>query len=365
MCGTCWPSGAPASSGSSAAPGLADGDVLDALWDLVWAGEVTNDAFAAVRASVASGAGGGAGVRAGPAQSRPRLGSLAALGPPRGQGRWSAGRAGPLVPRRARPVPRRPRVAGVLLERYGVLTRDAVRSEGVPGGFSGIYPVLRAMEESGRIRRGYFVAGLGGAQFALPGAVDRLRGMRDGAGDDGSSDPALVLAATDPANAYGLALPWPAKGPQRVAGAYVVLVDLVASLYVERGGRRAGRPPRTVRRGMGGQAAVDGPGRRWDPVGPLVAPGPAALPRRPRALPQRRRVRPVAEGPGPLRLRDGRGCKPVPEGGWPSRGGRRAHRLARRLVGRTVTATQPGAPGPPTGWSGRRPPASPAASTSG
>jgi ATP-dependent Lhr-like helicase len=129
-------------------------------------------------------------------------------------------------------------VAGVLLERYGVLTRDAVRGEGVPGGFSGIYPVLRAMEESGRIRRGYFVAGLGGAQFALPGAVDRLRGMRDGAG--GAPSPrskAFVVAATDPANAYGLVLPWPVKGAQRVAGAWVVLVDLVASLYVERGGK--------------------------------------------------------------------------------------------------------------------------------
>ncbi len=94
------------------------------------------------------------------------------------------------------------------------------------------------MEESGRIRRGYFVAGLGGAQFALPGAVDRLRTVRDGSDGDGSSDPAvLVLAATDPANAYGLVVPWPVKGPQRVAGAWVVLVDLVASLYLERGGK--------------------------------------------------------------------------------------------------------------------------------
>src|ERR1700674_1921770 len=109
-------------------------------------------------------------------------------------------------------------MAEMLLERYGVLTRDAIRGEGVPGGFAGIYPVLRAMEESGRIRRGYFVAGQGGAQFALPGAVDRLRTCPDGPPVDGSSAPAvLVLAATDPANAYGLILPWPVKGPQRVA----------------------------------------------------------------------------------------------------------------------------------------------------
>jgi ATP-dependent helicase Lhr and Lhr-like helicase len=163
---------------------------------------------------------------------RPRLGSLAALGPPRGQGRWS------LVERElapADPTGAGVAIAGLLLERYGVLTRDAVRGEGVPGGFAGIYPVLRAMEESGRIRRGYFVAGLGGAQFALPGAVDRLRSVRDSAAGDGSS--VLILAATDPANAYGLILPWPVKGPQRVAGAWVVLVDLLASLYVERGGK--------------------------------------------------------------------------------------------------------------------------------
>jgi len=94
-----------------------------------------------------------------------------------------------------------------------------------------VYPVLRAMEEAGRIRRGYFVAGLGGAQFALPGAVERLRSHRDGDGR------ALVLAATDPANAYGLALPWPVRGPTRSAGSYVVTVDGVASLYLERGGR--------------------------------------------------------------------------------------------------------------------------------
>src|SRR5207248_9434002 len=124
------------------------------------------------------------------------------------------------------------RLASVLLDRHGVLTRESVRGEGHPGGFAGVYPVLRAMEEAGRARRGYFVAGLGGAQFALAGAVDRLRARPD---DDAVK--ALVLAATDPANPYGVALPWPVKGPQRAAGAYVVLLDGVPSLYLERGGR--------------------------------------------------------------------------------------------------------------------------------
>lgn len=129
-------------------------------------------------------------------------------------------------------------MAGTLLDRHGVLTREAVRGEGIGGGFAGVYPVLRAMEEAGRIRRGYFVTGLGGAQFALPGAVDRLRSARDGSPT--GHDPALVLAATDPANAYGLSLPWPeemAGRPARVAGAYVVLIGGVASLYVERNGK--------------------------------------------------------------------------------------------------------------------------------
>ena len=129
-------------------------------------------------------------------------------------------------------------LAGSLLERHGVLTREAVRGEGLPGGFAGVYPVLRALEEAGRIRRGYFVAGRGGAQFALPGAVDRLRSCRDGPAD---GQPAVVvLAATDPAQPYGLSLPWPkveGTRPQRVAGAWVALLAGEPVLYVERGGR--------------------------------------------------------------------------------------------------------------------------------
>jgi ATP-dependent Lhr-like helicase len=205
--------------------GPSDDETVDALWDLVWAGEVTNDSFAAVRALAAKKRSGGK-ARGG----RPRLGNLTALGPPKAQGRWSlvASEVGEADPTRAAHT-----LAGVLLERHGVLTREAVRGEGVPGGFAAVYPVLRAMEEAGRIRRGYFVAGLGGAQFALPGAVDRLRQFRD----PSSAPKAQLLAATDPGNPYGLALPWPVRGAQRAAGAHVVLIDGEAALYVEKGGR--------------------------------------------------------------------------------------------------------------------------------
>lgn len=128
-----------------------------------------------------------------------------------------------------------------LLERHGVLTRAGALAEEVPGGFAAVYPVLRAMEEAGHARRGYFVAGLGGAQFALPGAVDRLRAMRTTEEDAAP----LVLAAADPANPYGAALAWPetaaagrARGPSRTAGAYVALVAGVPVAFLERGARK-------------------------------------------------------------------------------------------------------------------------------
>jgi ATP-dependent Lhr-like helicase len=130
-------------------------------------------------------------------------------------------------------------VALALLERYGVVTRAAVVAEGVPGGFSAIYPVFRAMEDAGRVRRGYFVEGLGAAQFALPGAVDRLRAVRDTRGED----PVVhVVAAADPASPWGGILPWPRRDPDadrrviaRAAGAHVVLVEGVPVLVTERG----------------------------------------------------------------------------------------------------------------------------------
>ena len=216
--------------------GPSDRETLDALWDLVWAGEVTNDSFAPVRVLTGgrkrSGSGGGG--RAATGRRRPRLGTLTVMGPPTGQGRWSLVERGGVEPTVAAHA-----LAGSLLERHGVLTREAVRGEGIAGGFAAVYPVLRAMEDSGRVRRGYFISGLGGAQFALPGAVDRLRQFRD-ADADGGRHRVLLLAATDPANAFGVALPWPdavtegAGRPQRVAGAYVVILDGQPTLFIER-----------------------------------------------------------------------------------------------------------------------------------
>jgi len=122
-----------------------------------------------------------------------------------------------------------------LLERYGVLTREAALGEEAEGGFAGVYPVLKALEERGQVRRGYFVAGLGAAQFAVAGAVDRLRGERDDA-----ADPPIVLAATDPAQPFGAAVPWPNSTgrPARAAGALVVLAGAEPLAYLERGAHK-------------------------------------------------------------------------------------------------------------------------------
>jgi ATP-dependent Lhr-like helicase len=219
--------------------------VSEALWDLVWAGEVTNDAFAPLRASRLALAGTAA-ARA-TARGRARrfgAGSLRAGRPPSGgavQGRWSL--TGSLFAPRAEPRERRRALAELLLERYGVLTREQVLSDGVEGGFSGLYPSLSELETLGVCRRGYFVEGLGAAQFALPGAVERLRGVRSQSSLHGAGEPrARVLAAVDPAQPYGAALPWPrreqaGRRPARAAGAYVVLVDAEPGLYLERGGR--------------------------------------------------------------------------------------------------------------------------------
>ena len=193
--------------------------MLDALWDLVWSGEVTNDTFAPLRLL---------GPMARRPTARPRLPRLTQ---PRATGRWSL--VSDIVGAGANATERLHSEAGVLLQRHGVLTREAVIGEGWPGGFASLYPVLRAMEESGRIRRGYFIEGLGGSQFALPGAVDRLRSLRDSGGG------IVALAATDPANAFGTILPWPQSDGRmgRAAGAYCVVDDGRLVLYLERGGR--------------------------------------------------------------------------------------------------------------------------------
>ena len=223
---------------ASAAGPIAEREILDALWDLVWAGQLTNDTFAPLRALR---------WRRPTGEHRPRPGRLQ-MGPPEASGRWSLvepGGAGTSSEKSgASATQRLHSLSMALLERHGVLTREAVAAEEVAGGFSALYPVLRAMEESGRIRRGYFVDGLGAAQFALPGAVDRLRSMRESPdGRSSGAGPVVhLMAAADPGNAYGAALAWPRRGDadrqplSRAAGAYVVLVDGAAVLYMDRGG---------------------------------------------------------------------------------------------------------------------------------
>ncbi len=212
---------------------LAPEALQEALWDLVWAGEATNDAFAPLRAPRLTLAraqrdrtrGGSRG--AGRFVGRPRRGAAAQV-----QGRWS--QTAPLFRSAADPVARRRALSELLLERYGVLTREQVLAEGVAGGFSTLYPELAQLETLGIARRGYFVEGLGAAQFALPGAVERLRSQPD------DEQQPVVLAAVDPAQPYGAALPWPARdeqrAPARAPGAYVVLAGGEPILYLERSG---------------------------------------------------------------------------------------------------------------------------------
>ena len=268
--------------------------MLAALWDLAWAGLVTNDAFTPVRAHT----GGGTPTRrrTGSGARRPRRPprSLSRSGPPAAAGRWSQ------VAELREELPHTERAAALatqLLDRHGVVTRSGVGAEDIPGGFSAVYAVLATMEESGRVRRGYFVEGLGGAQFAIPGAVDRLRALRASevttpdtgswggdwwsSGDEAEADPPLTLAATDPANPFGAALPWPDApgggrgGPRRAAGAHVVVRDGRLLAYLERGGRsvltytrdRRGPPrgrPGARRDALGGthRTAADRPYRR-------------------------------------------------------------------------------------------------------
>ena len=210
-----------------AAAGASERETLAELWSLVWAGAVTNDAWQPLRS--------GAALRAveppRPGRTGRRARPTASL--PAARGRWS------LVEGLLQPAPapreRARALAETLLDRHGVVTRAAVLGEGIPGGFSAVYGELRLMEEAGLAQRGYFVEGLGGAQFAVTTAVERLRDVREA----DPVAPPVVLAAVDPANPYGAALPWPEASRKlaRIAGAWVVLAGGKPALYVEKGGR--------------------------------------------------------------------------------------------------------------------------------
>lgn len=227
--------------------GHTETDLKAALWELIWAGWITGDTFAPVRALLG---GSGARKRAQPAHRShrpPRLSrysvahATARTADPTVAGRWSL-----------LPVPepdstlRAHFQAELLLNRHGVLTKGAAAAEGVPGGFATLYKVLSAFEDAGRCQRGYFVESLGGAQFAVASTVDRLRSYLDGVDPERPEYRAVVLAAADPANPYGAALPWPAAEgndsraaarPGRKGGALVVLVDGELAWFLERGGR--------------------------------------------------------------------------------------------------------------------------------
>jgi ATP-dependent helicase Lhr and Lhr-like helicase len=217
----------------AASPGAPDPELLAALWDLVWAGEVTNDSIAPLRAVVAGGRGPST------PRGRPRPGRLSRLGPPAGAGRWSL--VAPLLARAPAPTAAAHALALQLLERHGVVTREAVLAEGVTGGFTSVYGVLKVLEERGQVRRGYFVDGLGAAQFALPGAVDRLRSARDTPDPVLHPDdvpPPIQLAATDPAQPYGASLAWPttAGRPARRTRSVVISRAGVPLVWFDRQG---------------------------------------------------------------------------------------------------------------------------------
>ena len=221
-------------------------DILETLWQMVWAGEVTNDTLEPLRSRAPTArlrllARGHASFRGRAVRSEVELpsrqnefddqraralhrhgGRAVRTGTPGSEGRWSL-RASRWDARTD--TDRRAALARLLLDRYGIVTRETAHAEGIDGGFTAVYDVLKALEEQGRVHRGYFVEGRGGAQFALAGAEERLRALPRAS----DSDRALVLAATDPANAWGALIDWPpssvASRPQRAAGALVVLRD--------------------------------------------------------------------------------------------------------------------------------------------
>jgi ATP-dependent Lhr-like helicase len=226
-----------------AAGGGYPGETVDALWDLVWKGAITNDTFHALRAFArAPVRRGRKDARAGQAFRSRRV------APPSAEGRWSL--LAERVPSPANDTQWSTAMAQQLLARYGVITRDVAAAEGITGGFGAVYDVLKALEDAGRVRRGYFVGGVGATQFALPAALDLLRALRDAA-DEAE---VVTLAAADPANPYGTTLKWPSfarasegkpgdadteagRAPTRTVGALVVLVNGALAAYIPRGAR--------------------------------------------------------------------------------------------------------------------------------
>jgi ATP-dependent Lhr-like helicase len=227
--------------------GAADDKALvAAIWDLVWAGLITNDTFSPLR-TLTGGGGSHRATRATPrartyrGRAVPRPTMATRVGGPRLGGRWSIL---PLAEGDA--TIRAAATAEILLDRYGIVTRGSVATEGVPGGFALAYKVLSGFEEKGRARRGYIIDGLGAAQFSTSGTVDRVRTFvrSEPRGEKpGERLTAVTLAATDPANPYGAALPWPSAEttgtkhrPGRKAGGLVTIVDGEIVFYLERGG---------------------------------------------------------------------------------------------------------------------------------
>ena len=217
-----------------AAGGGYPAETVEALWDLVWKGVLTNDTFHALRAFTR------APERRARKKGRPGGAAFRTrrVAPPSAEGRWSllAARAG--AP--ATDTQWSAATAQQLLSRYGIVTREVAAAEGIAGGFGAVYDVLKALEDAGRVRRGYFVSGVGANQFAQPAALDLLRSLRDMP----DTPEVVVLAATDPANPYGVALKWPGdsdgggRGPTRTVGALVVLVNGAFGAYLPRGGRQ-------------------------------------------------------------------------------------------------------------------------------
>ena len=228
-------------------------DTVSALWNLVWTGLITNDTFHALRAFTRAHA-----PRRRLRKNEPTAFRSRRLAPPSGEGRWTLVHRTPPNVEAVRPAERVTAWASAwaqqLLVRHGVLTREAVMAEASPGGFGVVYPVLKAMEESGRIRRGYFVAGLGATQFALPGSLDLLRSLREPSPAPSDDVEVVVLSATDPANPYGATLKWPAfaspsseqkgaasarqaRGATRTVGATVILTDGALAAWLARGDR--------------------------------------------------------------------------------------------------------------------------------